>query len=366
MSTYSSLLPAIRQKYRMAIDSGRRSGHGRVVLLFFDLCGKIWGGSPATVQIENGLESTDFGNVSTETDDMQHRSGNQQESRPEEEVIPRAPACPSPTSPTAQETSTSPQLTPVSSISHSTTPDSEEPGPSGPRAPLSNSTDSDVALLQKSKGKRPDKNKASDDGKHFTTPDSEEPGPSGPRATLSNSTDSDVALLQKSKGKRPDKNKASDDGKQDRAKMRKLLDDKLSNYKQNNLKKRLPSEAAAEDLELKRRIAKQMEDSDRAFEEHMSKMSSNMDKLVGAISMGFTMMQRMLQPPSPAAAGITPTVPRSHVHLYQPPGSAYAVPSSLSHRPVHAYMPSSGPPETTSDDIPPEATDEFDNAAYHF
>lgn len=315
MSTYSSLLPAIRQKYRMAIDSGRRSGHGRVVLLFFDLCGKIGGGSPATVQIGNGLESTDFRNVSAETDDMQHRSGNQQESRPEEEVIPRAPACPSPTSPTAQETSIPPQLTPVSSISHSTTPDSEEPGP---RAPLSNSTDSNVALLQKSKGKRPDKNKASDDGKH------------------------------------------------DRAKMRKLLDDKLSNYKQNNLKKRLPSEAAAEDLELKRRIAKQMEDSDRAFEEHMSKMSSNMDKLVGAISMGFTMMQRMLQPPSPAAAGITPTVPRSHVHLYQPPGSAYAVPSSLSHRPVHAYMPSSGPPENTSDDIPPEATDEFDNAAYHF
>jgi hypothetical protein len=84
--------------------------------------------------------------------------------------------------------------------------------------------------------------------------------------------------------------------------------DKLSNYKQNNLKKKLPSEVAAEDLELKRTIAKQMEDSDRAFEEHMSKMSNNMDKLVGAISLGFTKMQRMLQPPSPAAACITPTV----------------------------------------------------------
>jgi hypothetical protein len=35
----------------------------------FDLCGKIWGGSPATVQIGNGLESADFGNVSAETDE---------------------------------------------------------------------------------------------------------------------------------------------------------------------------------------------------------------------------------------------------------------------------------------------------------
>ena len=48
-------LKAIRQKYRQAVDSGRRSGHGRVVMLYFELC-EVWGGSPATEQIESGKE----------------------------------------------------------------------------------------------------------------------------------------------------------------------------------------------------------------------------------------------------------------------------------------------------------------------
>ena len=53
-------LKNIRQKYRQAVDSGRRSGHGRVVLLYYELCEKVWGGSPATEQLETGLESTDL------------------------------------------------------------------------------------------------------------------------------------------------------------------------------------------------------------------------------------------------------------------------------------------------------------------
>ena len=53
-------LKAIRLKFRQAIDSGRKSGHGRVVLLYFELCQSIWGGSPATTQIEGGMESTDI------------------------------------------------------------------------------------------------------------------------------------------------------------------------------------------------------------------------------------------------------------------------------------------------------------------
>lgn len=39
-----------------AVDSGRRSGHGRVVYLYYELCEKLWGGSPATEQIEMGVE----------------------------------------------------------------------------------------------------------------------------------------------------------------------------------------------------------------------------------------------------------------------------------------------------------------------
>ena len=36
-------LKAIRVKFRQAVDSGRRSGHGRVVLLYFELCKQVWG-----------------------------------------------------------------------------------------------------------------------------------------------------------------------------------------------------------------------------------------------------------------------------------------------------------------------------------
>ena len=56
----TSKLKAIRVKFREAVDSGRRSGHGRVVLLYYELCEKIWGGSPATEEIQTGLESTEI------------------------------------------------------------------------------------------------------------------------------------------------------------------------------------------------------------------------------------------------------------------------------------------------------------------
>ena len=56
----TSKLKAIRIKFREAVDSGRRSGHGRVVLLYYELCEKIWGGSPATEEIQTGLESTEI------------------------------------------------------------------------------------------------------------------------------------------------------------------------------------------------------------------------------------------------------------------------------------------------------------------
>ena len=55
-----SKLKSIRLKYRQAMDSGKKSGHGRVIMCNFNLCNKIWGGSPATVQISSGLESTDL------------------------------------------------------------------------------------------------------------------------------------------------------------------------------------------------------------------------------------------------------------------------------------------------------------------
>ena len=56
----SSKLKSVRLKFRQAVDSGRRSGHGHVMMILYELCEKLWGGSPATEQIEGGIESTEL------------------------------------------------------------------------------------------------------------------------------------------------------------------------------------------------------------------------------------------------------------------------------------------------------------------
>ena len=56
----SSKLKSVCLKYGQAVDTGKKSGHGRVVLLYFEWCENIWGGSPATDQIPSGVESVDL------------------------------------------------------------------------------------------------------------------------------------------------------------------------------------------------------------------------------------------------------------------------------------------------------------------
>ena len=56
----TSKLKNVKRNYRRAVDAGRRSGNGRVVLLFFELCEQLWGGSPATRCIDNGVETNDL------------------------------------------------------------------------------------------------------------------------------------------------------------------------------------------------------------------------------------------------------------------------------------------------------------------
>ncbi|XP_028826763.1 uncharacterized protein LOC114785144 [Denticeps clupeoides] len=74
----STKIKSIRGKYRQALDTGRWSGHGRVVLMFFKLCCEIWGGSPATdiVETEDLSESPSASSASP--------AAVKQESSPEE------------------------------------------------------------------------------------------------------------------------------------------------------------------------------------------------------------------------------------------------------------------------------------------
>lgn len=58
--TLTTKVKNIKANFRKAVDSGRKSGHGRVVMLYFELCEQIWGGSPATASLPGGIESTDL------------------------------------------------------------------------------------------------------------------------------------------------------------------------------------------------------------------------------------------------------------------------------------------------------------------
>lgn len=53
-------IKAIRGKYRNSVDTGCRSDHGRVELLYFELCEQVWGASPATTTIASGIETNDL------------------------------------------------------------------------------------------------------------------------------------------------------------------------------------------------------------------------------------------------------------------------------------------------------------------
>ena len=50
----------LKANFRKAIDSGRRSGGGRVVLALYDECLEVWSGSPAVESISLGVKSSNL------------------------------------------------------------------------------------------------------------------------------------------------------------------------------------------------------------------------------------------------------------------------------------------------------------------
>jgi len=212
-------LKAVRLKFRQAVDSGRRSGHGRVVMLYYEMCERIWGGSPATEQIETGLESTDVG----------------------EAYVP-----------------------PTESVA-----DREEP--SGDEGEL-------------------------DDGEGGSAREPNEQAAVGRR--------------------------------------RELLNDKLKNFRQEKLKRKLPVDAqllecAKEELQVKKRLVEQMYAVDKDYNENMTKLSSNMEKLTNSIADGFSLLRNLLTPqPQPMYPPYPPSMYSGNAHSLgdihqQRPSSSY-------------------------------------------
>ncbi|XP_033945129.1 uncharacterized protein [Pseudochaenichthys georgianus] len=74
-------LKQIRTKYRQLVNTGSRSHQGRVMLLFFELCEEVWGGSPFTCPISSPATRT-IGSLSSgiETGDLEESSSGQSSS----------------------------------------------------------------------------------------------------------------------------------------------------------------------------------------------------------------------------------------------------------------------------------------------
>lgn len=59
-SQITAKVKSIRNKYKKAVAAGRRRCHGRVIQLYFRLCGEIWGQSPVMSPLDTGIESGDL------------------------------------------------------------------------------------------------------------------------------------------------------------------------------------------------------------------------------------------------------------------------------------------------------------------
>eukprot|EP00794_Sanderia_malayensis_P020624 gene20624-22659_t len=83
-----SKIKRIRTMFRKAVDSGRKSGGGRVIFALYDECEEIWAGSPAVNSMNDGIESS-FSNESSspETTDMEGSIDSLQSTQVEETGI---------------------------------------------------------------------------------------------------------------------------------------------------------------------------------------------------------------------------------------------------------------------------------------
>ena len=54
----SAKLKSIRTNFKKAVDTGKRSGGGRIIFTFYELCERIWSGCPAVNSISHGIDTS--------------------------------------------------------------------------------------------------------------------------------------------------------------------------------------------------------------------------------------------------------------------------------------------------------------------
>ena len=230
LKAITSKLKAIRLKFRHAVDSGRRSGHGRVVMIYYELCESVWGGSPATTQIDNGIESSEI----ISQDDLASQVA------PVSQVLPASQDDVNPDS----------QIDPASQADD----------------PASQAEVDPIALQNE-----PTSECTSSSGS--TTPEE-----SSEEETRNKESSSDGSVYTK---------------------RRQILEKKLKDYKQENLKRKLPVDGqllgcAQEELALKKRLVEQVDMMNEKFADNMDRMTKNMDKLTDSVADGFSFLRTMM------------------------------------------------------------------------
>ena len=63
----ASKMKKMKNGFRKALDSGKKSGGGRIVSSLYQECADVWAGCPAATSIDGGLETTDLNKTEDET-----------------------------------------------------------------------------------------------------------------------------------------------------------------------------------------------------------------------------------------------------------------------------------------------------------
>ena len=75
----SAKLKLIKTNLKNAVDTGKRSGGGRIIFTFYELCERIWGGCPAVNSISHGIDTSTPKEKTQEVEPMQNELQNEED-----------------------------------------------------------------------------------------------------------------------------------------------------------------------------------------------------------------------------------------------------------------------------------------------
>ena len=73
----------IRTNFKKAADAGKRSGGGRIIFTFYDLCNDLWGKSPSVTSLASGIDSNSSANSSEKNNDSSDNESDNEEEEDE-------------------------------------------------------------------------------------------------------------------------------------------------------------------------------------------------------------------------------------------------------------------------------------------